>query len=72
MGKMVEAGAEIFDKLEPELEPKFLTSRSRSRTKMDRLRNTEKNKTGTKTCFGVGPVSARTGVYGCSTKCLLS
>jgi hypothetical protein len=42
MGKMVGAGAEIFDKLEPEPEPKFLTSwsRSRSRTKMDRLRNT--------------------------------
>jgi hypothetical protein len=38
MGKMVGAGAEIFDKLEPE--PKFLTSWSRSRTKMDRLRNT--------------------------------
>jgi hypothetical protein len=32
MGKMVGAGAEIFDKLEPEPEP--------SRTKMDRLRNT--------------------------------
>jgi hypothetical protein len=34
MGKMVGAGAEIFDKLEPE--PKFLTSwsLSRSRTKM--------------------------------------
>jgi hypothetical protein len=29
MGKMVGAGAEIFDKLEPE--PKFLTSWSRSR-----------------------------------------
>jgi hypothetical protein len=40
MGKMVGAGAEIFDKLEPEPEPKFLTSWSRSRTKMDRLRNT--------------------------------
>jgi hypothetical protein len=38
MGKMVGAGAEIFDKLETE--PKFLTSWSRSRTKMDRLRNT--------------------------------
>jgi hypothetical protein len=38
MGKMVGAGAEIFDKLEPE--PKFKTSWSRSRTKMDRLRNT--------------------------------
>jgi hypothetical protein len=38
MGKMVGAGAEIFDKLEPELE--FLTSWSQSRTKMDRLRNT--------------------------------
>jgi hypothetical protein len=36
MGKMVGAGAEIFDKLEPE--PKFLTSRSR--TKIDPLRNT--------------------------------
>jgi hypothetical protein len=37
---MVGAGAEIFDKLEPE--PKFLTSWSQSwsRTKMDRLRNT--------------------------------
>jgi hypothetical protein len=31
MGKMVGAGAEIFDKLEPEPEPKFLTSWSRSR-----------------------------------------
>jgi hypothetical protein len=41
MGKMVGAGAEIFDKLEPE--PKFLTSWSRSRTKMDRLRNTGLN-----------------------------
>jgi hypothetical protein len=40
MGKMVGAGAEIFDKLEPEPEPKFLTSWSRRRTKMDRLRNT--------------------------------
>jgi hypothetical protein len=44
MGKMVGAGAgpEIIDKLEPEPESKFLTSlsRSRSRTKMDRLRNT--------------------------------
>jgi hypothetical protein len=39
MGKMVGAGAEIFDKLEPE--PKFFTSWSRSRTKMDRLRNTD-------------------------------
>jgi hypothetical protein len=39
MEKMVGAGAEIFDKLEPE--PKFLTSWSRSRTKMDRLRNTD-------------------------------
>jgi hypothetical protein len=41
-GKMVGAGAEIFDKLEPETEPKFLTSWSQSwsRTKMDRLRNT--------------------------------
>jgi hypothetical protein len=38
MRKMVGAGTEIFDKLEPE--PKFLTSWSRSRTKMDRLRNT--------------------------------
>jgi hypothetical protein len=38
MGKM--AGAGIFDKLEPE--PKFLTSWSRSRTKIDRLRNTGK------------------------------
>jgi hypothetical protein len=39
---MVGAGAEteIFDKLEPEPKPKFLTSWSRSRTKMDRLRNT--------------------------------
>jgi hypothetical protein len=36
MGKMVGAGAEIFDKLEPE--PKFLTSWSRKN--MDRLRNT--------------------------------
>jgi hypothetical protein len=41
MGKMVGAEAEIFAKLEPE--PKFLTSRSRSRTKMDRLRNTAYN-----------------------------
>jgi hypothetical protein len=40
LGKMVGAGAEIFDKLEPEPEPKFLTNWSRSRTKMDRLRNT--------------------------------
>jgi hypothetical protein len=40
MGKMVGAGAEIFDKLEPETELKFLTSWSRSRTKMNRLRNT--------------------------------
>jgi hypothetical protein len=42
MGKMVGAGAgaKIFDKLELEQEPKFLTSWSRSRTKMDRLRNT--------------------------------
>jgi hypothetical protein len=41
MGKM--DGAEIFDKLEPEPEPepKFLTSWSRSRTKLDRLRNTD-------------------------------
>jgi hypothetical protein len=41
-GKWSKPGAEIFDKLEPEPEPKFLTSwsRSRSRTKMDRLRNT--------------------------------
>jgi hypothetical protein len=39
MGKMVEAGAKIFDKLEPE--PKFLTSWSWSCTKMDRLRNTD-------------------------------
>jgi hypothetical protein len=31
MGKMVGAGAEIFDKQEPEPEPKFLTSWSRSR-----------------------------------------
>jgi hypothetical protein len=30
MGKMVGAGAEIFDKLEPEPEPKFLTSWSRT------------------------------------------
>jgi hypothetical protein len=35
---MVGAGAEFFDKLESE--PKFLTSWSQSRTKMDRLRNT--------------------------------
>jgi hypothetical protein len=42
MGKMVGAGAEIFDKLEPE--PKFLTSWSRSLTKMDRLRNTASGK----------------------------
>jgi hypothetical protein len=41
MGKMVGAGAEIFDKLEPE--PKFFTSWSRSRTKMDRLRNTARD-----------------------------
>jgi hypothetical protein len=33
MGKMVGAGAEIFDKLEPEPEPKFLTSRSRAAQK---------------------------------------
>jgi hypothetical protein len=38
---MVGAGAEIFDKLEPE--PKFLTSWSHIRTKMDRLRNTDIN-----------------------------
>jgi hypothetical protein len=38
MGEMVGAGAEIFDKLEPE--SKFLTSWSRSRTKINRLRNT--------------------------------
>jgi hypothetical protein len=42
MGKMVGTGAEIFYKLEPD--PKFLTSwsqsQTRSRTKMDRLRNT--------------------------------
>jgi hypothetical protein len=31
MVKMFGAGAEIFDKLEPEPEPKFLTSWSRSR-----------------------------------------
>jgi hypothetical protein len=43
MGKMVGAVAEIFDKLEPEPEPKILTSWSRSRTKMDRLRNTAHN-----------------------------
>jgi hypothetical protein len=42
MGKMVGAGAEIFDKLEPE--PKFVTSWSRSRTKMDRLRNSVSNR----------------------------
>jgi hypothetical protein len=35
---MVGAGAEIFEKLEPE--PKLLTGCSRSRTKMDRIRNT--------------------------------
>jgi hypothetical protein len=39
MGTVVGAGAKIFAKLEPE--PKFLTSWSRSRTKMDRLRNTD-------------------------------
>jgi hypothetical protein len=35
MGKMVGAGAgaEIFDKLDPEPEPKFLTSWSRSRSR---------------------------------------
>jgi hypothetical protein len=33
MGKMVGAGAEIFDKLEPEPEPKFLRSRSRAAQK---------------------------------------
>jgi hypothetical protein len=38
MGEMIGAGAEIFDKLEAE--PKFLTSWSRSRTKMEWLRNT--------------------------------
>jgi hypothetical protein len=38
MGKMAGAGADIFDKLEPE--PKFLTSWSRSRTQIDRLGNT--------------------------------
>jgi hypothetical protein len=38
VGKMVGAGGEIFDRLEPE--PKFLTSWSRSRTEIDRLRNT--------------------------------
>jgi hypothetical protein len=43
MGKMVEAGAEIFDKLEPGPEPKFFTSWSRSRTKMVWLRNTAGN-----------------------------
>jgi hypothetical protein len=37
MGKM--AGPEFFDQLEPE--PKFLTTWSRSCTKMDRLRNTD-------------------------------
>jgi hypothetical protein len=49
MGKIVGAGAEILDKLEPgpepepEPEPKFLTSWSwnRSRTEMDRLRNAD-------------------------------
>jgi hypothetical protein len=40
MRKMVGAGAEMFDKLEPEPEPKFLTIWSRSRTKTDRLCNT--------------------------------
>jgi hypothetical protein len=43
MGKMVGAGAEIFDMLEQESESKFLTSWSRSRTKMDRLRSTDIN-----------------------------
>jgi hypothetical protein len=45
MKKLVKAGAwaEIFDKLELEPEPKFLTSWSRSRTNMDRLRNTGLN-----------------------------
>jgi hypothetical protein len=38
IGKIVGAATEIFDKLEPE--PKFLRSWNRSRTKMDRLRNT--------------------------------
>jgi hypothetical protein len=38
MGKMAGAGADIFDKLEPE--PKFLTSWSRSRAQIDRLGNT--------------------------------
>jgi hypothetical protein len=40
MGRIVGvgAGAEFFYKLEPEL--KFLTSWSRSRTKIDRFRNT--------------------------------
>jgi hypothetical protein len=48
MGKMVGAGAKIFYKLEPEPELKILTSwsRSRSRTKMDRLRNTVRNTAG--------------------------
>jgi hypothetical protein len=38
---MVGAGANIFDKLKSESEPKFLTRWSRSRTEMDRLRNTD-------------------------------
>jgi hypothetical protein len=43
MGKLVGAGAEIFDMLEPE--PKFLRSLSwsLSRTKIDRFRNTAGN-----------------------------
>jgi hypothetical protein len=57
MGKMVGAGAGIFDKLEPE--PKFLTSWSRSRTKMDRLRNTacksKYNSIADPGCFILGP-----------------
>jgi hypothetical protein len=40
MRKMVGAGAEIFDKLEPETEPEFLTSWSQSRTKIYQLRKT--------------------------------
>jgi hypothetical protein len=47
MGKIVGAGAEIFDKVEPGA--KFL--KSWSRTKMDRLRNTVANKADSEVFF---------------------
>jgi hypothetical protein len=49
MGKIVGAGAEIFDKLEPEPEPKFLTSWSRSRSRA------AQKWTGSATLIFIGP-----------------